>query len=403
MSVIRSKRYSHISAKVDTGLSSASKHHNRPVLPIADLSQNPQPHSAHVVNSVHYVRPLEENNCHTKVPITQQPQSETVVVDVNYARCEEEDLQQSLQKKSVENMQSVHTRMEMEIDVADSHQTKPHVAMTVQHTETQWSDEHDSDPQMVSEYAEEIFLYLREIETKTLPSREYMQIQREVDWSMRGILVNWLVEVHHRLRLLPETLFLTVNLMDRFLSAKAVSANKLQLVGVTSLLVACKVEEISVPSVQVMVYMSDNGYSSDEILKAERYLLGMLKFNLGSPSPFSFLRRISRVDGFDPNPRTLCKYLMEATLVDESMVGVPPSLLAAGAMYLARKILTNADWTIAHVASSSYTEEQVFPCAKAIFDCVSHPERHQSIYQKYAEQRYMGASKFIEEYVKRLS
>jgi hypothetical protein len=149
--------------------------------------------------------------------------------------------------------------------------------------------------------------------------------------------------------------------MDRFLSSKAVSANKLQLVGVTSLLVACKVnyssplffltapsvdkvEEISVPSVQVMVYMADNGYDADEILKAERYLLGMLKFNLGYTSPLSFLRRISRVDGFDPNPRTLCKYLLEATLADESMIGVPPSLLAAGAMYLARKILTNSDW-----------------------------------------------------------
>jgi hypothetical protein len=34
---------------------------------------------------------------------------------------------------------------------------------------------------------------------------------------MRGILIDWLVEVHYKFKMLPETLYLTVNLIDRYL------------------------------------------------------------------------------------------------------------------------------------------------------------------------------------------
>ena len=55
---------------------------------------------------------------------------------------------------------------------------------------------------------------------------------------MRAILVDWLVEVHMKMRLVPETLYLTVNIIDRYLAKTEVSRPKLQLVIVTSLLIA---------------------------------------------------------------------------------------------------------------------------------------------------------------------
>src|SRR4051812_29545101 len=110
---------------------------------------------------------------------------------------------------------------------------------------------------------------------------KYMDSQTEIEWSMRGILIDWLVQVHARFRLLPETLYLTVNLIDRFLSIKCVSVQKLQLVGATALFIAYKFEESTCPSVHEMVYMVDGGYSADEILKAERYMLNQLKFEMG--------------------------------------------------------------------------------------------------------------------------
>lgn len=177
-----------------------------------------------------------------------------------------------------------------------------------------------------------------------LPNPHYMDIQTEIQWSMRSVLMDWLVQVHSRFSLLPETLFLTVNYIDRFLSQKIVSIGKLQLVGATAILVASKYEEINCPSLQEIVYMVDNGYTAEEILKAERFMLSMLQFELGWPGPMSFLRRVSKADDYDLETRTLAKYFLELTIMDERFVASPPSYLAAGAHCLSRLILQKGEW-----------------------------------------------------------
>lgn len=161
---------------------------------------------------------------------------------------------------------------------------------------------------------------------------------------MRSVLMDWLVQVHLRFSLLPETLFLCINLIDRFLSCKVVSLAKLQLVGATAIFIAAKYEEINCPSLQEIVYMVDNGYDAEEILKAERFMLTMLQFELGWPGPMSFLRRISKADEYDFETRTLAKYFLELTIMDERFVGSPPSFTAAGAHCLARLMLHKGTW-----------------------------------------------------------
>jgi cyclin B len=83
---------------------------------------------------------------------------------------------------------------------------------------------------------------------------------------MRAILVDWLIEVHYKFKLMPETLFLTMNLIDRFLERSDVLRTKLQLVGVTAMLIACKYEEIYAPEVRDFVYITDKAYTREEIL-----------------------------------------------------------------------------------------------------------------------------------------
>lgn len=225
----------------------------------------------------------------------------------------------------------------------------------------EYSDE-TWDTTMVAEYGDEIFQYMKDLEVshslifrnhkstnrlqqiRMLPNPHYMDNQAEIQWSMRSVLMDWLVQVHHRFSLLPETLFLCVNYIDRFLSCKIVSLGKLQLVGATAIFVAAKYEEINCPSVQEIVYMVDGGYTVDEILKAERFMLSMLQFELGWPGPMSFLRRISKADDYDLETRTLAKYFLEVTIMDERFVGSPPSFAAAGAHCLARMMLQKGHW-----------------------------------------------------------
>lgn len=252
-----------------------------------------------------------------------------------------------------------------------------------------------------------------------LPNPHYMtEVQAEIQWSMRSILMDWLVQVHNRFTLLPETLFLTVNYIDRFLSSKMVSLGKLQLVGATAIFVAAKYEEINCPSVQEIVFMVDGGYTVEEILKAERFMLSMLQFELGWPGPMSFLRRISKADDYDLETRTLAKYFLEVTIMDERFVGCPPSYLAAGAHCLARLMLKKGNWvsydpvygqcaddqklktlwSLGHVHYSGYTWAQIKPLVAMILECCRSPQKHHAaVYEKYSDRRFKKASTFVEE------
>lgn len=250
---------------------------------------------------------------------------------------------------------------------------------------------------MVAEYGEEIFAYMKEVEMELLPNPHYMDIQTDIQWSMRSVLIDWVVQVHLRFQLLPETLFLAVNYIDRFLSVKVVSMTKLQLVGATALLLAAKYEEINCPSVQEMVYMVDGGYAQEDVLKAERFMLTMLGFALGWPGPMSFMRRISKADDYDSEIRTVAKYFLEVTLMDERFVASPPSYVAAGAQCLARVMLKRGDWTPEHVHYSGYTYTQLKPLIGTILDCCrAGRKHHQAVYDKYSTRVFKRASIFVE-------
>ncbi|KAF2759108.1 G2/mitotic-specific cyclin 3 [Pseudovirgaria hyperparasitica] len=258
------------------------------------------------------------------------------------------------------------------------------------------------DTSMVAEYGEEIFDYMRDLEERMRPNPYYMDAQAEIQWSMRSVLMDWLVQVHHRFTLLPETLFLSVNYVDRFLSCKVVSLGKLQLVGATAIFVAAKYEEINCPSVQEIVYMVDGGYNVEEILKAERFMLSMLQFELGWPGPMSFLRRISKADDYDLETRTLAKYFLEVTIMDERFVGCPPSFTAAGAHCLARYMLGKGDWSLHHIHYSGYTLNQLRHLVNTILECCEDPRKHhQAVFDKYADKKYRSASIYVETELRR--
>ncbi|KAF9226410.1 hypothetical protein BS17DRAFT_729579 [Gyrodon lividus] len=264
-----------------------------------------------------------------------------------------------------------------------------------------WDDldaEDGDDPLMVSEYVNEIFDYMKHTELTTLPNPDYMSSQKELAWSMRGILLDWLVQVHARFRLLPETFFLCVNIIDRFLSARVVSLAKLQLVGITCLFISSKVEEIVAPSVSHFLHCADSSYTESEILLAERYVLKTIDWNLSLPNPMHFLRRISKADDYDVKARTIGKYLLEVGALEWRLLATPPSLMAAASIWLARLILGNDRWTANLAHYSSYAESSLIPTANLMLNYLLKPIRHESFHKKYAGKRFLKVSIWIREW-----
>ncbi|KAK0730600.1 cyclin-like protein [Lasiosphaeris hirsuta] len=257
------------------------------------------------------------------------------------------------------------------------------------------------DPLMVAEYANEIFEYLRDLECKSVPNPQYMDHQDDLEWKTRGILIDWLIEVHTRFHLLPETLFLAVNVIDRFLSEKVVQLDRLQLVGITAMFVASKYEEVLSPHIANFRHVADDGFSESEILSAERFILSTLGYDLSYPNPMNFLRRISKADNYDIQSRTIGKYLMEISLLDHRFMAYRPSHVAAGAMYLARLILDRGEWDETIEYYAGYTEEEIEPVFQLMVDYLARPVVHEAFFKKYASKKFLKASILTRQWAKK--
>ena len=144
-----------------------------------------------------------------------------------------------------------------------------------------------------NQYTDQIYEYMYGTETEKHIDSMYMSnIQCDVDPQMRSVLIVWLVEVAQEYKLLPETLFLSVVFIDRCLSKFSIKRNRLQLIGITSLFIAAKYEEIYAPQVDEFCDITDNTYTREEVLQMERKILDTLGFELTQPTIRTFLQRI---------------------------------------------------------------------------------------------------------------
>ncbi|OJD28225.1 G2/mitotic-specific cyclin-B [Blastomyces percursus] len=303
-------------------------------------------------------------------------------------------------KAEIENIQNLEKEKEKESVLKGTHDEKE-VVLEEEDEVLDLDTEDLYDPLMAAEYVVEIFDYLKEIEPQTMPNPDYIDHQEELEWKMRGILVDWLIEVHTRFRLLPETLFLTVNIIDRFLSAEVVALDRLQLVGVTAMFIAAKYEEVLSPHVANFSHVADETFSDKEILDAERHVLATLNYDISYPNPMNFLRRISKADDYDIQTRTLGKYFLEVSLLDHRFMPYRQSHVAAAAIYLARLILHRGPWdaTLAHY--SGYTKEDILPVFQLLVDYLRRPVSHEAFFRKYASKRFMKASIVTRQWAKK--
>lgn len=225
-------------------------------------------------------------------------------------------------------------------------------------------DDQDN-PQLCSEYALETYAYMKQLETRGAVPSNYLT-GCPTNEKMRSVLIDWLVEVQIQFRLLQETLFLSVNTIDRFMAAegKTIPRSKLQLVGVSAMFLVSKIEEIYAPSISDFVYITDNAYSESEIRQMELRIIRALSFDLCQPISLNFLRRYSKAGEVDVLQHSLAKFALEVCLLDCGLVGVPGSLLAAASLCLSLLLLDSTTsrhnvWTKTLAFYSGYTQEAV--------------------------------------------
>jgi cyclin B len=195
-------------------------------------------------------------------------------------------------------------------------------------------------PQIPKDYLNIIYHNLLSEEDRgTIPNPDYQKIisQKEINEHMRSILIDWLIDVHYKFGFTDETLYMTVLIIDRYISYKPIQKAKFQLLGITALLLSCKHEEIVLPKIEDFIYITDNAYKKTDVFDMENDILDVLNFSLLFPSPIKFYEYLALKFNFDKKKILTGKYLMESFMVDLKYVKYRASVIAAACVYIVMK------------------------------------------------------------------
>ncbi|EAR96952.2 amine-terminal domain cyclin (macronuclear) [Tetrahymena thermophila SB210] len=232
----------------------------------------------------------------------------------------------------------------------------------------------------IYQYARTIFDYLRSNEEAYCAKGTMNKVQDEITARMRAIMVDWIVDVHLKFKLLPDTLYLTINLIDRYIERKQISKDRLQLLGATSMFIACKFEEIYPPEINDFVFICDSLYTKEQILQMEGELITAINFDLTYTSPLRFLNRYSYLNESTEVQYYCAQYLLELSLIEYKMTEYSSSNQAASALYLVNKIF-DQPWSEELRNQSHYDQSSLKKCAKDMYALLQKANEFQYKYQ----------------------
>ncbi|EKM60977.1 uncharacterized protein PHACADRAFT_247236 [Phanerochaete carnosa HHB-10118-sp] len=175
------------------------------------------------------------------------------------------------------------------------------------------------------EYRDEIQEYMQVMERHTIASVASMDQQPEIRWHMRPCL----------------TLYLTLNVIDRYVSRRIVYVKHYQLVGCAALWIAAKFEDAKerVPTVQDLAQICRDTYDESAFIQMEGHVLSTIQWALGHPTAEAWLRLLCCGPCVeDVKVQHVARFLMEITLFYREFVEFVPSAIALGALILARHI-----------------------------------------------------------------
>ncbi|PWN39609.1 hypothetical protein IE81DRAFT_350019 [Ceraceosorus guamensis] len=246
------------------------------------------------------------------------------------------------------------------------------------------------------EYYDEALKHMHHMELATLPNVDLMDAQPELRWYMRPYLVDFIIEIHQTFRLRAETLYLTMNIVDRYVSTRIVYKRHYQLVGCAALLIASKFEDAKdrVPRVEELSQMCGSAYDESAFTQMEGHVLQAIGWTLGFPSPEAWLRASCLTTREDPTVQSVARFFMELSLYPREFLGVLPSLLSGGAVMLARYICGQEPRALQEAEEEAAAAAQLLDCyLRANYSALS-----QILVRKHGHAHNFGASAVVIKY-----
>lgn len=158
---------------------------------------------------------------------------------------------------------------------------------------------------------------------------------------IRAVLVDWVIEIHFKYHMQPMTLWMIINVLDRFLARSFMPRNRLQLAAIVSMLIVCKFEEVHTPDVRDCIYLTDNAYTRADIVLTEAAILAAIEYDLMVPTPYHFMLRLFRRMRASDRFKSICNYIAERNLHECDILDLSPRVYACAAVFAGLHTLYN--------------------------------------------------------------
>lgn len=195
--------------------------------------------------------------------------------------------------------------------------------------------------QAADEYSDSILEHLIEVDRDSRPDAAMINQQPEINWKMWPFLVDGLVELHYKLKMKPQTLFLAVNILNRYCTRRIVYQKHFHLVGCTALWIASKYEDKKsvVPTLAMLKHMTNDYYPEKMFVMMENHILNTLEWSISHCGVDSFLQVFLSQSPAPPLLHSLSSYIAEITLYHNVFVGRDPLLIAKAIQILSLHLL----------------------------------------------------------------
>ena len=284
-------------------------------------------------------------------------------------------------------------------DIKQPSQTQPNEQPQLQIKRT--------NPQIAEDYIDDIYLHLKTTQNDFPINANYMEDkQNDINDKMRVILLDWMVDLHEKYKLVPETYYLSVNILDRYLSKKCISRSKLQLLGITSMFIASKYEDIYAPEGKDFVYMTDDAYVLKQLLEMEIDVMKELEYNVTIVTPYRFVEMYKQYLKLDDMQFMAARLICLMAVIDYKSLKYLPSILALSAVYIAMKscctdkngiydeglVKEDEIWKV-----TGYCKEDIVDCVKFLVEVFEKGKesKYQAARNKFASSRYLKVSKCL--------
>jgi len=222
------------------------------------------------------------------------------------------------------------------------------------------------------------------------------QDSTQINVKHRAVVIEWLSYIVHYFSQSNETLFMSINIMDRYISKKRITLNIYQLVAISSYLIASKYEDTFTPSIDDLIYISKNIYNHNDITAMEKDILDTLNFDIFSVSSYQFFSSFYLISNIN-NKILFClgHLILEICLLNIEIMSCEQSLLAIGSLLIAKKSLEiKGDLPNINIIYN-YNENDIKEIQKKIvlfLNKIVYSDKNCLILEKFEKKKYLSVS-----------